>query len=69
MFEIPGKVYFWRSNGRWHINLSGPDWVIKEICHEIRERGVRLENGPGGEISSDTEGCMLGTEAWPAKSV
>lgn len=67
MNEFQGTIKFHRDYvakancSRWEFNIEGPDWIVSELCREMREYGLLHLNGPGGKMNSKTLGFMLGT--------
>lgn len=60
MDRISGQVTFHRRNRHWQMLVEAPDWVIRDMAAEIRERGLYLLNY-GGTLDSSSGSTLLGT--------
>lgn len=58
--RITGSVTFWRRNRHWQFLIEAPDWVIRELVDEARERGIFVLNYGGGSNGS-IYSTLLGT--------
>lgn len=49
--EIEGQATFYRQDGKWHIVLKAPDWVLRDLAQSLEEESPPILSKQGATWS------------------